>query len=153
MSELVFRQTWKEDLEAVRRLLSESELPLEDISGRLDHFLLALDNNAVVGCVGLEVYGPHGLLRSLAVAKPYRRQGIATALCKRIIAHARAQGVKQLYLLTTEATGFFKRQGFVVIDRGRAPSEIQRTEEFQTLCPSTAICMTRPIQDLAFDRP
>lgn len=77
------------EAEGVKNLLSACELPTDDVSDHLDHFIVAKDGNALVGVIGLEPLENIGLLRSLAVTKPYRRRGLAQALYTRIVAYAR----------------------------------------------------------------
>jgi N-acetylglutamate synthase-like GNAT family acetyltransferase len=52
-------------------------------------------------------------------------------------------GVAQLVLLTETAEPFFRRLGYTVIERGTAPSVVADSAEFRTLCPVTAVCMTK----------
>lgn len=127
--------------------MTEADLPHEDIADHLHHFLLAKHEDHLVGVVGLEVYGEFGLLRSLAVAAPHRGKGVGKMLYENLMAYARLQGVKELYLLTTTAEAIFARFGFIQVDRNSVPEPIQSTREFQSLCPSTAVCMTKKIQE------
>jgi amino-acid N-acetyltransferase len=66
---------------AVIDLLSACQLPTQDLTpGMLRHFLVARQGDRVIGVIGLEICGQDGLLRSLAVAQDFRRQGIAARL-------------------------------------------------------------------------
>jgi amino-acid N-acetyltransferase len=133
---------------SIRRLLAREELPHEDISRHLGTFLVAELGGSPVGVVGLEPCGDTtGLLRSLAVAAELRGQGVGTGLCDRMLADARRTGIERLYLLTTTAERFFARLGFVPIDRTRAPASVQATLEFKNLCPASATCMERLLDD------
>ena len=134
-----------EDEGAIKRLLAEVDLPHEDLSNHLHNFLLAKSNDTLIGVVGLEVLGDFGLLRSLAVASLYRGRGIGKMLYEKILAHANLQGIRQLYLLTTTAEGFFSMLGFSRIEQNKCPKLIHITEEFQNLCPSNAVCMVKRI--------
>jgi N-acetylglutamate synthase-like GNAT family acetyltransferase len=58
---------------------------------------------------------------------------------------ARAAHITQLILLTETAGEFFARQGYRVIERSSAPEEIQESEEFRSLCPSSATCMAKSL--------
>ncbi|RLC71264.1 MAG: hypothetical protein DRI26_05505 [Chloroflexi bacterium] len=55
--------------------------------------------------------------------------------------HSRRKGVREIYLLTTTARGFFKKLGFEDVARAEVPMEIQETTEFKDMCPSSASCM------------
>ncbi len=135
---------------SIHRLLALSELPHEDISRHLRTFLVAELGGSLVGVVGLEPCGDRaGLLRSLAVAAEILGQGVGTILCDRMLADARRTGIERLYLLTTTAERFFARLGFVPVERTRAPASVQATLEFKSLCPASAICMERLLDDLS----
>jgi amino-acid N-acetyltransferase len=132
-----------DETEAIRALLIQAELPGEDFTQHLNHFLTAKQNSTLAGAVGLEIYDELGLLRSLVVEASYRGQGLGKKLCEQIFAYAQSQGVKKLYLLTTTAANFFPKLDFSPIDRDSVPPAIRATEEFASICPSTAICMVK----------
>ncbi|MFC1713976.1 arsenic resistance N-acetyltransferase ArsN2 [Candidatus Poribacteria bacterium] len=147
MTNISFAFADSKDEEDIRQLLSECELPHKDISGHLPHFILAQDESGLVGTVGLEVIDTFGMLRSLAVRPFHRNQGIGKALYNRALGYAHIEGIKRLYLLTITAEAYFSRLGFERIERGRTPASVQNTEQFRSLCPSTAVCMTRDIEN------
>jgi len=128
---------------AIVALLRAADLPHEDIAPHFGHFLVVRKGGAVVGAIGLEVYAPDGLLRSLVVAPAHRGQGLGDALVRRLEQAAAEWGVERFWLLTTTAEAFFARREFQVTPRADAPAEIAATHEFKSLCPSTAICMAR----------
>ena len=134
------------DMKAVRKLLDQCGLPSDDISKHASHLMAARRGRRVIGCVAMEPYGSRALLRSLAVAKVCRGRGVGHALYEHMLAHAQASGVQELFLLTTTAAPYFKKLGFSTIAREKAPRPIRQTQEFRTLCPSTAVCMTRWIK-------
>jgi amino-acid N-acetyltransferase len=131
------------DARAIAALLRAADLPYEDIAPHLGHFLVARQGATIIGAIGLEVYAPDGLLRSLVVAPAYRGRGLGDELVRRLEGAAADWGVERFWLLTTTAEAFFARRGFQVTPRAAAPAEIAATHEFKSLCPSTAICMTR----------
>ena len=134
------------DEEQIKQILIASGLEHRDISAsQLQHYLKAQDPNTstLSGVVGLELKGNLGLLRSLAVAEAYRRQGLATQLVNKIEAYARSKDIDTLYLLTLTAEGFFSARGYHKTDRKSAPLALQETTEFKSLCPQTAVCMKK----------
>jgi amino-acid N-acetyltransferase len=128
---------------AVVALLRAADLPHEDITPHLEHFLVARNGGTIVGAVGVEVYAPDGLLRSLVVTPAYRGRGLGDELVRRLERAAAEWGVERFWLLTTTAEAFFARRGFRVTPRAGAPAKIAATHEFKSLCPSTAICLSR----------
>jgi amino-acid N-acetyltransferase len=131
-----------QDQEGIQALLQACELPFEDLSAaHLGHFFVIKDQGQIVGSVGLEVCGPFGLLRSLALAETLRGQGLGLRLVEQIEAYARSQQITVLYLLTTTADRFFAHLGYQAIPRESAPAPLQATAEFQSICPASAVCM------------
>jgi amino-acid N-acetyltransferase len=134
-----------DDVTAIAGLLREAELPYEDFAGHLAHFLVARREGAVVGAVGFERHGRNALLRSLVVAPALRGNGLGDQLVRRLAAVARRKGVERFYLLTTTAAAFFAGRGFQKIARRAVPAAIAATQEFNSLCPVSAVCMTRAV--------
>jgi len=131
----------RRDLPAIVGLLSAAALP---VTGAEDASLfVARRDEAIVGCAGLETYGRHGLLRSVAVAEHCRGQGIARRLVEEVVEQAGSAGLTELYLLTTSAPEFFQRLGFAAFRRNHAPAGIAGSWEFRVGCPDTAVSMWR----------
>ena len=128
----------------IRQLLTDSDLHHEDITtAQLKHFLLGWDGPKLVAVIGLEIKNHSALLRSLAVEADYRYRGIATRLVGEIEDYAKSMEVDTIYLLTMTAEALFKKCGYRRIARACAPAGIQKTTEFQNLCPASAVCMVR----------
>ena len=128
----------------VKQLLSESGLPIEDITAQhLHHFFGCGSGLELEGLVGLELYGDVALLRSLAVASPRRGTGVGSGLVAHAERHVRDQGVQSLYLLTTTAEQFFLRRGYARIPRDEAPAAIRSTKEFSGICPTSSAFMVK----------
>lgn len=147
MEKISYTYAESENLDKIVRLLSECELPHQDVANHLSHFVVAKKDGKLIGVIGLEVLDTIGLVRSLAVSATFRGKGIAKALYSRIEAYAHLKGLKELHLLTLTAEGFFSKFGFNKIERNHVPAVIQTTEEFRSLCPATAICMVKNIEN------
>lgn len=126
---------------ALAALLTHNDLSGNDLPVELANFWLALDGDKLIGSVGIEAYGNAGLLRSVCVDAAYRNQGIARQLFEVARQEARRQAIRDLYLLTTTADQYFDQLGFVRVERITVPDAIQQTEQFSSLCPSSAIVM------------
>ena len=143
-SSLALRQALPADWRAVQDLLLIAELPVDDLGpDKLAGFLIAEDENAMVGLIGLEVSGTVGLLRSLVVDRSASNTGLGGKLVCALESAAKAAGIAELWLLTIDAERFFQRHNFDIVDRSAAPAEIRRTGEFSTLCPDTAYLMRK----------
>jgi N-acetylglutamate synthase-like GNAT family acetyltransferase/SAM-dependent methyltransferase len=131
-----------EDLAAAEQLMGVCDLPAEDLATQFgERYVIAEQKGEVVGVAGMELHGPHGLLRSVGVVPWLRGSGLGQKLVENRIAWARARGIDSLYLLTMTAERYFARNGFATIDRELAPPEIRAAKEFAELCPSTAVLM------------
>ena len=134
------------DLPAIRALLGRCGLPTEDLQReRLDNFVACRADDQLVGVVGIDTVGDIGLLRSLAVVPEFRGRQIAHGLWMRAHDDARRRAVRRLYLLTTTAERLFARWGFRRVARDLVPATLQASEEFTSLCPTSAIAMTRDL--------
>lgn len=129
----------------VETLLEENGLPSRDVRAKPESFYIGYDGVDRVGIGGVESYGTDGLLRSVVIERSARGNGFGTAICEALETKARATGVETLYLLTTTAPAFFADRGYTEIERAGAPVTIQRTTEFDDLCPATAACMKKPL--------
>jgi len=131
-------------LGTVKQLLGEAKLPASDLTeAHLQHFLVHGTDEAPDAVVGLELYPPIALLRSLAVASNVRGRGLGRALLADAERYARSHEVKDLYLLTTTAERFFARAGYECVARESAPPAIRETQEFSTLCSASAVFMRK----------
>ncbi|MGC7403999.1 arsenic resistance N-acetyltransferase ArsN2 [Pandoraea pneumonica] len=142
-SSTMIRPARVDEIPQIRTLLAKCELPWEDVteSAGIGFLVAVATDGNIVGSVGLELSGTVGLLRSLAVAEEARGMKIGHALVAAAEARAREQAVDALYLLTTTASQFFARQGYVVVDRSAAPESLQRSSQFASICPASAACM------------
>lgn len=128
----------------VQNLLEACGLPYEDITAsKLSRFLTLHDDRFLTAVVGLELYDNVGLLRSLAVHRRYRGQGLGSEMVGKAEEYARVNGLEALYLLTTTAGEFFEQRGYEIMKRDSAPIAIQNTSQFTSLCPDSAVCMIK----------
>jgi len=133
------------DFERIRFILQESKLVYSDLDPQLPHFFVALSNLELIGCIGLEIYGTCGLLRSLWVDPAQRNQGTAKALVNKLEQYAGELNLSDLYLLTETAEAFFINIGYQGMDRGEIPKILKSSAEFSSLCPATAKLMTKKL--------
>ena len=139
------RPARRAELDDVLALLRESKLPTEGVVEAFDRFVVADAGGALAGAAGLEVYGDAGLLRSVVVAPDWRGRGLGGELTDAILRRAERDGLREVYLLTETAEGFFPRHGFTRIDRAEAAPAVRASAEFTTLCATTSVAMVRRI--------
>ena len=134
------------DLAAVRALLDRAGLPSSDLSETTGVQLWVVrDGERLLGAVGLESFGTTGLLRSLVVSEDARGRGLGGVLVDSLERFAHAAGFAELVLLTQTAEAFFAGRGYAVIARANAPAAVLESSEFESLCPASAVCMSKPL--------
>ena len=132
------------DISAVKKLLSVSGLPQADLEPSLmEHFFVAGSAVNPVAVIGLELFPPHGLLRSLSVKPEFQGRGVGAKLLMIAERHAAQSGVDHLYLLTNTADEYFTRLGYAVSNRREVATSIAQTAEFSSLCPDSAVCLSK----------
>jgi N-acetylglutamate synthase-like GNAT family acetyltransferase len=142
---LEFRFGQEEDLDQIIKILADGKLPTEDVSLSKIAFIVALWSDEIVGCIGLEALGKHGLLRSMAVKHDLRGNGVGQQLYLKLLSYCMKNKITDIHLLTVDAGRFFESKGFVYTDRSKAPQSIKQTEEFAQLCPSSCSYMVRTL--------
>jgi len=133
-------------LSAVRAVLLSVDLPTDDISESAPiQFWVREDAGDIAGVVGLERAGRSALLRSLAVLPSHRDRRIGRDLVIHAEEAARRAGFREMSLLTTSAQGYFQSLGYKTVERTELAAEIRQTAQFKSLCPASAICMTKAL--------
>lgn len=129
------------DLDDVLALLRECDLPTDGVEQHIGTFVVAREGSRLVGCGGAEAYQFAALIRSVAVAADQRGNGLGRRLVRELLDRLSSRGLREFYLLTTTADGYFKRRGFKPIDRDEVHPQLLGSAEFQGACPDTAVCM------------
>lgn len=141
-SNISYSHAKPDDKNEIIELIKNCNLPYEDLNKeKIKSFIVAKSNNKIIGCIGIEIFDEHGLLRSLAVNKKFRNQKIGSELYNRLILFSNQSGIKTIHLLTTTAENFFNRKGFSESESSEAPEAIKNTIEFSALCPSSSTYM------------
>jgi amino-acid N-acetyltransferase len=137
------RAATHDDLEAVREMLLSAGLPLDGVEDNFADFIVAEEERGIAGVIGVERYGSVALLRSAAVFPDARGTGVGGRLVRELLDRASAQGVREIYLLTTTAEEYFPRFGFTRSTREEVPEPVRASREFQGACPDSAVVMKR----------
>jgi amino-acid N-acetyltransferase len=132
-----------DDLTAVRALLESVGLPTSDLASARPEFVVIREAGNLVAAGALQRFGSSALLRSVAVSDDRRGMGLGDAIVLELERRAREGQIERLILLTQTAAQFFARRGYQFIERSAVPAEVQGSEEFRSLCPSSATCMAK----------
>lgn len=126
--------------------LEAAGLPTDDLQEPGRRFYRFENDAGLIGYGGLEQIGPDVLIRSMVVVDARRGGGLGADVLSWLEANAAEQKATALYLLTTTATAFFQRQGYVVLQRSAAPAAIAASRQFSTLCPTSAAFMFKELR-------
>lgn len=135
----------KKQREHIIALLQSETLPVEDMSVELNNFFVALDDDNVIGAIGLEQYEHYGLLRSMVVDKKYRNKNIAAQLIQELEHYAAGLNIGCMYLLTETAPQYFESKGYQRITREEVPEVLKASSEFSYVCPVSAVVMKKQL--------
>ena len=91
----------------------------------LTNFWVFSDKGKIIGCCALSVVGWEGLaeIKSLMVARGYRRKNIGSKLVKKCLQEAKKIQVKKVFVLTF-VPKFFEKLKFKPISRNQLPHKI-----------------------------
>ena len=126
-------------------LLQSQNLPTGDLPASLSSFYIALEDDKIIGVIGMERYGQYGLLRSMVVHPAHRNKQIAETLINILEDGASSSGIDSVYLLTETAAGYFEKKGYKKIDRIQVPEQVKASSEFSGVCPVSAIVMQKSL--------
>jgi N-acetylglutamate synthase-like GNAT family acetyltransferase len=138
-----------EDLTAVRALLERSGLPTSDLESAQPEFAVVRESGRVIAAGALQRFGSAALLRSVDVAPDRRSMGLGRRVVSELEQLGRAAQIRELILLSETAAVFFTSQGYRIVERSSAPPAMQGSEEFRSLCPSSATCMAKRLDSPA----
>jgi UDP-N-acetylmuramate: L-alanyl-gamma-D-glutamyl-meso-diaminopimelate ligase len=125
------RPAHREDMAAVRRMLTVTSLEEPARDEQHGSFFVLRNEDGTVGCVSLEVLGDDAILRALAVDSKFRGAGYGWMLADMAVSQARWRGVRRIYLLTDTASDFFAAKfGFRVVDRSTLSKQVAASETF-----------------------
>lgn len=130
---------------AAIHLLKKNNLPTEDLDPGKQLFVVE-EGNEVVGTVTVEYDYDNALLRSLSVTEEKRNTGVGIGLVEFIEDYVQKQGVRNIYLLTTTAAGFFLKRGYKITDRNTVPDFIKNTSEYSFICSASSTVMKKELK-------
>ena len=106
-------QAAPDDFDTIKALLIQAELYTSSVTPEGATYWLAYLDGVPGGCIGLEHGQGVSLIRSTAVAPPFRGYGLGRALVLSALTHASLRGDHTVYLFSSEAGDYWKRFGFV----------------------------------------
>lgn len=134
------RQATIDDIGGILSLLEPMEStgalvkrPREQLEMEIDHFTVLERDGTIIGCAALYPYTDNhsAELAAFAIDPNYRRGGRGAKLLADIERKAKQQGMKRLFLLTTQTMHWFIRQGFIKSTLEALPTERAQLYNYQ----------------------
>jgi amino-acid N-acetyltransferase len=125
------RPASRTDLNEIQRLLSQHNLPTADINENSVQFFVGESGCEIYGVIGLEKYDNIGLLRSLVVKESYKGQNLGLKLVNYLFEFGNRRAIQELFLLTDTAVDYFKKIGFVEIEKESTPKKLKKPESLK----------------------
>jgi amino-acid N-acetyltransferase len=97
---------------------------LSELYENIRDFFVYRDNGKVIGCAALHInWSELAEIKSVAVAEEYQRKGIGDTILRACLNEAKELGIPTLFCLTYKPE-FFKRFGFVQVDKMELPQKV-----------------------------
>jgi N-acetylglutamate synthase-like GNAT family acetyltransferase len=112
---MIIREATEADRATVVELIETAGLSARGVLTPGSRYWLAEVEGEAIGTVGLELGDGAALLRSAAVLPAWRGRSIGTLLREQASTSVVADGVKQIYLFSTDAGPYWIKQGFVEV--------------------------------------
>ena len=105
----------------------------ELLEREIERFAVLEHDHRIIGCAALYPFAQEcvGELACLAVHPSYRKYGYGDALLKYILAQAQAQGLQQVFVLTTRTAHWFIERGFKEADIEQLPAPKKMLYNYQ----------------------
>lgn len=103
----------------------------EVLETEIHNFHVMEKDGTIIACAALYPYGDMAELACVATHPEYRKSGRAATLLEQLEAFARRQGIKQLFLLTTQTAHWFIEQGFAPGNLSDLPMTRQQLYNYQ----------------------
>ncbi len=110
--ETTFRAAIATDKGRLVELIELAGLPAKHIDEFIEGFLVAVVDERIQACGGLEIYGETGILRSFVVEPNIQRSGLGREIANRQLVAAKQAGLEALYLFTGDSSPFWEKLGF-----------------------------------------
>lgn len=99
----------------------------QDLEQYIGDYRLLIKDGLVIACAALHRYeqSKQAELASVAVHEDYRQQGLAAELLNALITEAKASGIKEVFVLTTQTEHWFIEHGFAAANVTELPVDKQ----------------------------
>lgn len=129
------------DLPHIASMLHAAGLISGAARERLGRTVVAEAERRPIATAAWEVIDDAALLRSVVVDEPVRKSGTGTLVVAAALRRILQAGIRDVYLVTESAEGFFSRCGFRRIERDLLPEGMASHPQVTRECPTSAPAM------------
>ncbi len=99
----------------------------------IGHFMVIERDGTIIGCAALYPYSDEQCaeLACVAIHSDYRKQGRGDQLLEAVEKNAKTNGIKSLFVLTTQTAHWFQERGFIAGEIEKLPVKKQQLYNFQ----------------------
>lgn len=137
--ELTIRAAREGDVDDILSLLIDSDLNVDGLHENLGSFVVAVDGAQVVACIGAEAFQFVALVRSLVVLPEYQGRGLGRRLVRQLLDRFSSRGLREFYVVTEDAEGYFKKRGFKPCDRDEVHPQVLGSSELTSASDSAVV--------------
>jgi amino-acid N-acetyltransferase len=130
LEDVKIRAALEPDLEDVISLLIDEDLNIEGVHENIGNFVVAMNGKTLVGCGGAEAFQFVALIRAIAVHPDHRSHGIGRRIVREMLDRLSSRGLREFYVVTEDAEGWFRKRGFKPCDRDEVHPQILESTEF-----------------------
>jgi amino-acid N-acetyltransferase len=134
-----FRSASNNDILSIKRILSQYILETELVEENIKQFIVAEEEQKIIGCAYLDTSQQIVELRSLAVLPGWKNKGIGRQLFEML--KTRAEDMTDKLYIRTTSRGFFEKMGLTVLDNSQKPVIWQDCAE----CDKMDVCLQVPM--------
>ena len=129
LEKLEIRPALESDLDDVLGLLIDEDLNTEGVHEAIGNFVVAYDGDELIGCGGAEPHQFVALIRSIVVHEESRGSRVGRRIVRELLDRLSARGLREFYLVTEHAEGYFRKRGFKPCDRDEVHPQVQESSE------------------------
>jgi len=137
--ELTIRAAREGDVDDILSLLIDADLNVDGLHEYLGSFVVAVDGDQIVACIGAEAFQFVALVRSLAVLPEYQGRGLGRRLVRQVLDRFSSRGLREFYVVTEDAEGYFKKRGFKPCDRDEVHPQVLGSSELANASDSAVV--------------
>jgi N-acetylglutamate synthase-like GNAT family acetyltransferase len=122
---------------------------VDDLPRLVGEFPCGRTRIQLVGCACAELFGDTAIVRSVAVLREWRDQGVASHLVNAVMMRARANGSRRAVLLTSTCPSYFARYGFSLIHASKLPRRCSKARNSSGCAIPARCACARSWRDLS----